>query len=57
MPWKLLPGRSALYQWPFCRSMSGHMMPHEMTPPMRSDIITMYGQIIPTPMYVAEKSK
>ena len=53
----LFGGRSAGYQSPFLVSMRGHMMPQERMPPSSKDMFTMYGQIIPTPTYVVEKSK
>jgi hypothetical protein len=37
--------------------MRGHITPHERIPPSRTDTFTMYGQIMPTPTYVGEKSK
>ena len=57
MPWRLLGDKSAPYQIPFFVSIKGHMIPHERTAPISKDIFTMYGQIIPTPTYVIEKSK
>jgi hypothetical protein len=50
-------GREAEYQLPLFSAMRGHITPHERIPPSRTDTFTMYGQIIPTPTYVGEKSK
>jgi hypothetical protein len=37
--------------------MRGHIRPQERIPPSNNYMFMIYGQIIPTPTYVAEKSK
>lgn len=47
----------ALYHIPFFDSRNGNKIPQDTMPPERNEIFTIGGTIIPTPIYVAEKSK
>lgn len=53
----LLSERVAGNQSPLRPLMSGHMIPQDRTAPKSKDKLTMWGQIIPAPMYVILKSK
>jgi|AraCvinosormetaG_1042628.scaffolds.fasta_scaffold00374_8 hypothetical protein len=53
----LLDGTLSGNQSPFLVSMRGHIIPQERIPPNRTEMLIIYGHIIPTPTYVAEKSK
>lgn len=57
MPWKLPGSRPDSYQSPSLVSMMGHRIPHERNVPSNKEIFIRYGQIIPTPIYIVEKSK
>ena len=57
MPLKSVLPRPSGYQSPALDWIYGHNTPHERMAPRRMEKLTIWGQIIPAPMYVALKSK
>jgi hypothetical protein len=55
-PFKLV-GLFSSYQSPCLLSIYGYKKPQETMPPISKAIFITYGQIMPRPMYIAEKSK